>query len=78
MARRSSSRGKMAALASLRVLLIPVQKDSFDGDSHRKVVQHLISLMVLNLHKRGRPKKNAEGEIGAHWGIWDENENLKF
>lgn len=23
-------------------------------------------------------KKNAEGEIGAHWGIWDENEKLKF
>lgn len=23
-------------------------------------------------------KKSSEGEIGAHWGIWDAKENLKF
>jgi exo-beta-1,3-glucanase (GH17 family) len=21
---------------------------------------------------------NAEGTVGAYWGIWDKNENLKF
>jgi glucan 1,3-beta-glucosidase len=23
-------------------------------------------------------KVNAEGEVGAYWGIWDKNEQLKF
>ena len=23
-------------------------------------------------------KKTLEGELGAYWGIWDKNENLKF
>lgn len=65
MARRRSKSGKQAALDELRVQLIPVRKDSFDAVSHRQVVQHLISSMVLALHKRGRPKKTEEGEL-AH------------
>jgi len=65
MSRRRSKSGKQAVLDNLRVQLIPVRKDSLDVVSHRQVVQHLISSMVLALHKRGRPKKNEEGEL-AH------------
>jgi hypothetical protein len=29
----------------------------------------------LSLMNRG---KLAEGDVGAYWGIWDKDENLKF
>ncbi len=63
MARRESRSGKRAAIANLRVQLIPVRKENFDVTTHRQVIGHLLSMMVLNLHKRGRPKKNEEGEL---------------
>ena len=61
MTRKRSKGGRMAAIENLRVQLKAVQKEQFDKEAHRQVVRELISMMVLNLHKRGRPKKKSEG-----------------
>jgi len=63
MARRGTRNGKKAILESLRVQLIPVRKENLDVEEQRDVVRHLLSAMVLNSRKRGRPKKSEEGEL---------------
>lgn len=63
MVRRRSRSGRLAAIENLRVQLIPAHKEKFDIEAHRKVVQQLISMMVLNLKKRGRPRKEEEGVL---------------
>lgn len=63
MARRSSLNSKKAVLKDLRIQLISVPTDISEGKFHREVVQKLIGLMVANVHKRGRPKKDQEGEL---------------
>lgn len=63
MTRRKPRGSGTAAIENLRVQLIPVQKEKADLDSHRKMVGELIGIMVLNLRKRGRPKKTEEGGL---------------
>lgn len=58
MARRGTRDGKKAILESLRVHLISVIRENFDAAKQRETVRHLLSEMVLNSRKRGRPKKN--------------------
>lgn len=62
MPRKTGRGGKKAILDQLRVQLIPVSDRSPNARNHRLVVQHLLGLMVADLHRRGRPKKE-EGEI---------------
>lgn len=64
MARRGTKDGKRAILENLRVQLIPVHKENFNAKEQRNVVAHLLSVMVLNSRKRGRPRKSEEGEFG--------------
>lgn len=58
MARRGTREGKKAVLENLRVELISVSRENFDAAKQRDVVRHLLSEMVLNARKRGRPKKD--------------------
>lgn len=64
MTRRKPRGSGTAAIENLRVQLIPVQKENADLESRRKMVGELIGMMVLNLRKRGRPKKTEEGGFG--------------
>lgn len=58
MARKTRNGGKKATLDGLRVQLIPVEDTSAKARDYRLAVQHLIGLMVADLHRRGRPKKD--------------------
>lgn len=61
MARTTRNGGKQAILDGLRVQLIPAEDTSGKAREYKLAAQHLISLMVANLHRRGRPKKE-DGE----------------
>lgn len=63
MARKKIKSGVESVLDQLRIQLIPVQNKNYDSTSQKQVVQQLISLMVFNLHKKGRPRKDDEGEL---------------
>lgn len=60
MAHKKNQNGKSAVLDCLRVQLIPTTNNSFDFQYQKQSVQNLISLMVSNSHKKGRPKKNCD------------------
>jgi hypothetical protein len=60
MARRKIRAGQRPKLDQMRVQLIPVVDKTADADKRSKIVQHLISMMFINLHRRGRPKKVEE------------------
>ena len=65
MARKTRNGGKKAILDGLRVQLIPVEDTSGKGRNYKLAVHHLISLMVADLHRRGRPKKENGDESYA-------------
>lgn len=62
MSRKAAKGAKMALLNQLRVQLIPNPDHTSEGRNYRIVVQHLLGLMVADLHRRGRPKKNSDEE----------------
>jgi hypothetical protein len=61
MAAARSRGGKCATADQLRVELIPYRDSDQDGRKRKESVQKIIGLMFMNLHKRGRPKKNDGG-----------------
>lgn len=60
MTHKKNQNGKAAVLDNLRVQLLPTEKSSFDFQYQKQAVQNLISLMVSNSRKKGRPKKNED------------------
>lgn len=63
MARKKIKHGKAAVLDQLRVELSPVEDKTAKSSTRRKTVQQIIGMMISDLHRRGRPTKNEDGEI---------------
>ncbi len=57
--------GRYATLGELRVQLIPHFDPDKGGRERKAVVQQIMGLMFINLHKRGRPKKTDGGVSDA-------------
>ena len=51
---------KRAALENLSVKLSPHKDKSNRSATRKKSVQLIISMMISDLHRRGRPKKDEE------------------
>jgi hypothetical protein len=62
MARRKGQAGKRPRLDQMRVRLIPVVSEKKSAEARKANIQHLISLMMLDLSKRGRPRKHDPEE----------------
>ena len=63
MTQKSQKTGDAKPLDSLTVQLNPVKDQTSRSFERKKSVQHIISMMVADLHRRGRPCKNEEGEL---------------
>ncbi|MEK6773220.1 MAG: hypothetical protein AABY64_04715 [Bdellovibrionota bacterium] len=63
MARKKIKAGNFAMLDQLRVQLNPVEDKTHRSATRRKAVQQLIGMMISDLHRRGRPRKDADGGI---------------
>lgn len=63
MARTRKISAKRAALDQLRVNLFVGEGKGPNGPDLKESLRQLISVMVLGLHKRGRPRKSEEGEL---------------
>ena len=59
MARKQSRRRQTRTADELRVELVPVLTSSEDKQSRTEAVNKIIGLMVMNIHKRGRPRKES-------------------
>lgn len=63
MARKKIKTGKFAFLDQLRAQLNPVEDKTHKSATRRKVVQQIIGMMISDLYRRGRPKKDEDGGI---------------
>ena len=62
MTQKNQKVDKRAALDNLLVKLSPHKDESNKSASRKKSVQLIISMMISDLHRRGRPKKDEEGD----------------
>lgn len=65
MAKKIALGGKRPAQAQLQIQLIPTNESTSEFQSRKEEVQVLLTNMFLQVRKRGRPKKNEEGESNA-------------
>ena len=63
MARKTGRAGKRPRLDLMRVRLIPVVSEKKSAEARKTNIQYLLSMMMLNLHKRGRPRKHDDEEM---------------
>lgn len=63
MARTRKFSAKRAALEEMRVDVFLGEGKGHSGPEAKESLRRLLSSMVLNLHRRGRPKKMKDEEI---------------
>ena len=60
MAQKAKDAVKRRPIADMRVKLIPIVDELNNFTELKTEIQNLITMMVSNLHKRGRPKKQND------------------
>jgi len=65
MSKNKSTRGKQSKFRPQLLKLIPDITNDEDAQKRKVTIQKILSLMFVNLNKRGRPKKDCEENLNA-------------